>query len=131
MEQNEPVNPTPESEQMPQSVEGVRAASQDEKSMAMLCHLLGFFTSFIGPLIIWLIKKDQSAYINEQGKEALNFQITIAIAAFAASLLMYVCIGFLALPLVLLANLILSIMACIAASKGEPYRYPLSLRLVK
>ena len=54
--------------------------SKDARMWAMLCHLLGLFTCFIGPLIIWLIKKDEDPFIDDQGKEALNFQITVAIA---------------------------------------------------
>jgi len=135
MEQNEPASPTPEGGQMPpqapQMAAPVSALSQDDKSMAMLCHLLALLTCFIGPLIIWLLKKDQSAYVNEQGKEALNFQITVVIAWLIAGLSTMACIGFLLLPAVAIADLVLCIMACIAASKGEPYRYPLCLRLIK
>ncbi len=123
MEQNESVNQ--------ESAPAAGEISKDDKTMAMLCHLLAIFTGFLGPLILWLIKKDQSAYVDQQGKEALNFQITVSIAAFLSSLLMYVCIGFLALPAVLIANLVFCIMGCVAANKGEPYRYPVSLRLVK
>jgi len=53
---------------------------QEDKTMAMLCHLLGILTAFLGPLIIWLVKKDQSPFVDDQGKEALNFQITLVIA---------------------------------------------------
>ena len=108
----------------------VAEPSKDDKTMAMLCHLLAIFTGFLGPLILWLVKKDQSPYIDEQGKEALNFQITVAIALFVSGLLTYVCIGAFLLPLVWLGNLIFCIMACVAANKGEHYKYPVSLRLV-
>jgi uncharacterized Tic20 family protein len=59
--------------------------SADDQNMGMLCHLLGIFTSFLAPLIIWLIKKDTSPWIDHQGKEALNFQITALIATVQAS----------------------------------------------
>jgi hypothetical protein len=97
----------------------------------MLCHLLAIFTSFLGPLIVWLIKKDEHSFVDEQGKEALNFQITALIAYLASGLLTFVCIGALLLPAVAIVDLIFCIMACIATNKGEHYRYPISLRIVK
>lgn len=105
--------------------------SQESKNMAMLCHLLAIFTGFLGPLILWLIKKDQDPYVDSQGKEALNFQITVTIALFAAGILSYICIGLILLPIIGICDLIFCIMACLAASKGENYRYPATLRLVK
>ena len=56
-----------------------KLSQSDERTMGMLAHILGGVTNFLGPLIIWLIKKDESPFVNDQGKEALNFQITIAI----------------------------------------------------
>jgi len=105
--------------------------SQDAKNMGMLCHLLGFLTSFLGPLILWLIKKDTMPFVDYHGKEALNFQITIVIASAVAGLSVMCFIGVILLPAVPLADLILSIIACVAASKGEYYKYPLCLRLIK
>ncbi len=105
---------------------------QDQKTMAMLAHLLGIFTGFVGALVIWLINKDKadSAFVVEQAKEALNFQITVAIACFASGLLFLILIGMLLLPLVLLANLILCIMGAMKANEGVEYRYPFALRLI-
>jgi uncharacterized protein len=105
--------------------------SQDAKNLGMLCHLLGLFTSFIGPLVIWLIKKDQMPYVDHHGKEALNFQITVALAFMAAGIAVLCIIGPFLMPFIGLADLIFSILACIAASKGELYKYPVSLRLIK
>ena len=105
--------------------------SQDARNMALLCHLLGLFTFFIGPLIVWLLKKDDSPYVDRQGKEALNFQIGITIAYFVSSWLTLICIGVVLLAVVFVVDLIFVIMACMAASKGEEYRYPVSLRLIK
>ena len=116
---------SPAGEPQPQGV------SQNAKNMAVLCHLLGFFTCFIGPLIIWLIKKDDDPFIDQQGKEALNFQITVTIASVVGSVLTMICIGFFILAAVGLADIIFVIMACIASSKGEAYRYPVSIRLIK
>lgn len=105
--------------------------TKDEANIAMLAHLLGIFTGFIGALIIWLIKKDDSRYIAEQAGEALNFQITITIAMFASSLLLVIFIGMLLMPVIIIFNFIFSIVGAVAASKGQSYRYPLTLRLVK
>ena len=104
---------------------------QDSRNLAMLCHLLGLLTNFLGPLILWLIKKDEDAFVDEQGKEALNFQITIALAYIVGGITTFLCVGFILLAVAGIANIVFSIMACIAASKGERYRYPASIRLVK
>lgn len=103
----------------------------DDRNLAMLAHLLGIVTGFVGALIIWLIKKDQSAFVDEQGKEALNFQITVMIAFVGAWILMFVLIDALLMPLLLIANLVFCILAAVAVSKGEHYRYPVALRLLK
>jgi uncharacterized Tic20 family protein len=103
--------------------------NKDARTFAMLAHLLGIFTFFLGPLIIWLVKKDEHPFVDEQGKEALNFQITVAIAYVIASVIPIA--GCFLAPSVWVVNLIFCIMACVAANKGEHYRYPVSLRLVK
>jgi uncharacterized Tic20 family protein len=105
--------------------------SKDARTWAMLCHLLAIFTGFIAPLIIWLIKKGEDPFIDDQGKEALNFQITVAIAMIISWLLCFACVGFVLLPAVAIADIIFCIIATIKANGGEAYRYPLSLRLIK
>jgi len=109
----------------------VQTPSTDDRNLAMLAHLLGIVSGFVGALIIWLIKKDQSAYVDEQGKEALNFQITMLIAFVGAWILVFVLIGALLFPLLLVVNLVFCILAAVAASKGEHYRYPIAIRLLK
>lgn len=108
----------------------VGVPSQDDRNMAMLAHLLGIFTSFAGALVVWLIKKDQSKYVEQEAREALNFQLTLLIAHIIATVLMVVLIGFLLHPLIWGVNIIFSILGAIAASKGESYRYPFAIRLV-
>lgn len=103
----------------------------DQRTMAMLCHLLGLFTSFVGPLILWLIKKDEMKFVDDQGKEALNFQITVLIASIIASLLTAVCIGLILLPAIGIADVVFCILAAVAANKGQAYRYPATIRLIK
>lgn len=129
-----PENSATEPTQQPAATEPAKGGletNKDARTFAMLCHLLAIFTSFLGPLIIWLIKKDEHPFVDEQGKEALNFQITALIAYLASGLLTFVCIGALLLPAVAIVDLIFCIMACIATNKGEHYRYPISLRIVK
>ena len=110
-------------------------SSPDEKNMAMLAHVLVLFTGFIGPLVIWLLKKDQSDFVDDQGKEALNFGILIAIGYLvASSLSRFSFIGFIGFILdaaVFVFALVSIIPAATAASKGERFRYPLCIRLIK
>ena len=109
------------------------AASQDDRTMAMIGHLSGIIAGFIGPLIIWLINKEKTdkGWLNDQAKEALNFQITIFIAYVIAGMLTLVLIGMLLIPIILIANLILCIMAGMKANEGVSYRYPFAIRLIK
>lgn len=104
--------------------------SSDDKNIATVTHLGGTVFSFIPGLIVWILKKDDSAYIADQAKEALNFQITILIASFIAGILIWLIIGFILLPIIWLLNVIFCIIAAVASSKGEAYRYPLCLRLI-
>ena len=119
--------------QQPQPVPPVGASPvepHDSKTMAMLCHLLGL-VGFLGPLIIWLIKKDESELVNDQGKEALNFQLTILIAFFVSIVLCFVLIGFLLLPAVWIFDIVMIIIASMKANSGIRYRYPLCIRFIK
>ena len=113
------------------STEGTGKPSKDACMWAMLCHLLAIFTGSIAPLIIWMIKKNEDSFVDHNGKEALNFQITVLIAVIVAWLLCFICVGFVLLPAVGIADLIFSIMAAIKANSGEMYRYPVSIRLIK
>jgi uncharacterized Tic20 family protein len=102
----------------------------DEKNIATITHLGGTVFSFVPALIVWLLKKNDSAYIGEQAREALNFQITVLIAQFIAGILAFILIGFVLMGLIWLANIVLCIIAAISSSKGAHYRYPLTLRLI-
>ncbi|GAA1705397.1 hypothetical protein GCM10009734_05070 [Nonomuraea bangladeshensis] len=102
----------------------------DDTTMAMLAHLLGLLASWIGPLIIYLIKRDQSPYVRDQAAEALNFQITMFIGYVVAGVLSVVFIGVLLLPVIWVLSLIFHIQAAVATNKGQRYRYPLSIRMI-
>ena len=104
--------------------------TSDEKTLAILAHALALF-SFLGPLIIYLIKKDQSPYVAEHAKESLNFQITVFILAIISAILIIVLIGILLLWAISIANLVLIIVASIKASESKLYRYPFNFRLIK
>jgi uncharacterized Tic20 family protein len=114
-------------DQLPQTA----APSNDDRNIAMLAHLLGIFTGFVGALVIWLIKKDESGFVNDQAKEALNFQITIAIGLCAAWVLAFILLGVLLVQAIMVADFIFCVLAAVAVSKGRLYRYPFALRLVK
>src|SRR5438105_4208934 len=83
--------------------------NKDETTMAMLCHLLAIFTHFLGPLLIWLIKKDSSPFVDDQGKESLNFQITMLIADAVGAVT--VCLGIGAI--IIMAERVCSLVFCI------------------
>lgn len=104
--------------------------SADEKNIVVLTHIGGTVFSFIPALIVWLLKRDDSPYIADQAREALNFQITVLIAQVISSILIVILIGFVLMGIIWLANIILCIIAAVAASKGEYYRYPFALRLI-
>ncbi|MGB6092479.1 MAG: DUF4870 domain-containing protein [Moheibacter sp.] len=109
------------------------ADAHNDRNTVILAHAGGIFFGFIPPLIVWLMKKDDKGalFITTQAKEALNFQITVALALFVSSILIFVLIGILLIWLVWLADIVLCIMAAMKASKGENYRYPVCLRLIK
>lgn len=104
--------------------------SSDDKNIATVTHLGGTVFSFIPSLIVWILKKDDSAYIGDQAKEALNFQITMLIAQFIAGVLIVILVGFVLIGLIWILNVVFCIIAAISSSKGETYRYPLCLRLI-
>jgi uncharacterized protein len=111
--------------------------TQDERTWGMLAHLTAFcgflvpLGSVIGPLIVWLVKRDQSAFVADQGKEALNFNISVLVAAVVCIALAWILIGILLGVGLFVFWLAMTIIAGIKASEGVRYRYPYALRLVK
>ena len=109
----------------------------DARKWASLCHiialsgLIGNGVGFVlGPLIVWFIKKDEYSFVEQQGKEAINFQITMIIAAVVSGVLTVVIIGFFLLVAVGIVMIAFPIIAAVKASKGEPYRYPFTIRFI-
>ena len=119
------------------SVEGVPGAAypavptSDEKTMSMLAHAGGIFFGFLPALVIYLTKGNESPYVKEEAKEALNFQITLAIAYVISTVLIIVLIGLLMMLVVWVASVALMIMAAVAVNNGNAYRYPINIRLIK
>ena len=100
----------------------------DEKSFVVLMHASQFLSSFIAPLIMWLMFKDKSRTVDEAGKNILNFQISIVVYSL---ILLLTCIGIALLPFIGIAAIILIIIAIIKALNGETWRYPLTVRFIK
>ena len=102
----------------------------EDNQWASFAHLGGIL-SFLPSLIIWLIFKDRGAFTNVEAKEALNFQITIAIGYVIASILTVVIIGALLFPVLAILSIVFSILGFLKAKDGISYRYPFALRLIK
>jgi len=115
----------------------VTIPDKEARNWAMFCHLSalsGFFIPFgnvLGPLIVWVIKKDSSPFIDDQGKESLNFQLTVTIAVFVCFLLMLVLIGVVLVAVVGIYALVMTVIASINANDGVTYRYPYTFRFFR
>ncbi len=107
--------------------------SNDDNTLALLVHLSGIVLGFIVPLIVWLVSKDkpEKAFLTDQSKEALNFQITLLGAYIIGTILTVILIGVLINFAAWIACIVFSIIAGLAANKGEAYRYPFAIRLIK
>jgi len=111
-------------------------SSRDDRLFGMLCHLTAFsgfvipFGSIIGPLVVWLVKKDSSAFVDDQGRESLNFQISIAIYGIISAILIFVGIGIVLSVVVGIFWFVMTIVASIKANEGVAYRYPLTIRFL-
>ena len=115
----------------------VNQQQQDERMWAMFCHLSAFagyivpLGSILGPLIIWSIKKEQFPAIDEHGKEALNFQISIALYMIISAILIVIVIGIFMLIALWVFQTVMIIIASIKANNGEYFKYPLSIQFIK
>jgi uncharacterized protein len=127
----DPSTPNPQPTGMP------AAPNRDQNMWAMLCHLsalAGFvipFGNVIGPLVIWLIKKDEYQLVDDQGKESINFQISMTIYYIISAILIIVIIGILMLIGLAIFSLVMIIIAMVKANEGVAYRYPMCIRFIK
>lgn len=109
------------------------SGSSDDRTFALLTHLSGIFLSFVVPLVVWLINRERAdkAWLNDQAKESLNFQITILLGYLVSAVLAVILIGGLLGLVVWVVNIVFCILAAVKTSEGVTYRYPFSLRLIK
>lgn len=111
--------------------------SNEVRNWAMAAHLSAFAALVLsglpplGPLVVWLLKREGHPFIAEHAREALNFNISMAIYAVVSLVLILVLVGFLLLPAVAITWLVLVVVAAVRASNGQPYRYPITIRFVR
>ncbi len=103
----------------------------NDKNVAILVWIGGIFFGFIPSLIVWLMNKDKPGWLTDQAREALNFQITLIMAYFAAGILCIVFIGFVLLPAIMILSLVFNIIGAVKVSSGASYRCPLAIHLLK
>lgn len=102
----------------------------EEKLWAIGAHLGPLLLGFVAPLVVWLVFKDRSAFLDRQGKEALNFQLSYLIYFIVAMFTIVLLIGFLLVPIVMVAWVVFMVIATVKSSNFEDYRYPLIIRMV-
>ena len=118
-------------------VENKTPVNKDENMWAMFCHLsalVGFvipFGNIIAPLIIWTLKKDEYPHVNDQGKEAINFQLSITVYILISVVLVFVIIGIPLLIILGIFSLIMTVIAALNANDGNKYRYPFTIKFIK
>ena len=104
--------------------------NQDARNMAMLCHILGVF-GFIGPLVIWLSEREKHRFVDEHGRETMNYQISMLIYFAAAYVSLVLLIGIVLVPALTIAHIVLIIMGALKAHRGELWRYPIAIAFLK
>ncbi len=114
---------------------GGLAPTPEERTAAVWAHLLGGIGllvgfSFVGPLVIWLVKKDESAFVEDQAREALNFHLVVFVALLVSSAMLLCVVGIVVLPVVWILGIVLSIVGAMKANEGVRYRYPWIFRIV-
>ena len=102
----------------------------DERMWATLAHVGPILVGFLAPLLIWLVFRERSRFVDDQGKEALNFQITLAIAYLVGVITIPILIGLVILLAAWVLTIVFGIQGAIVAGRGVPYRYPLTWRVI-
>jgi uncharacterized Tic20 family protein len=104
----------------------------DERMWSVFAQIGPILLAFIAPLVIWLVLKDRSRFVDQEAKESLNFQITLVIVHIAAAIITTVTFGIgMIVYLVFVAALVFMILAAVENGKGAPYRYPVNIRFIK
>ncbi len=101
----------------------------EDKTMGILSHVLGIFTGFIGPLVIYLVAKDD--FTKNQAKDALNWQFSLIIYSIISIILIIILVGILLLIALGIMNTIFCIIAAVKASNGESWKYPMAINFIK
>ena len=137
-QQPEPLQAPPAYQQGPPPQQDTAKKIKDERMWAMFCHLAAFsgyigvpLGSVVGPLVIWLIKRDTSAFVDDQGKQSLNFHISLVLYAILCIPLVFVLIGFVLLFVLWILDVVCTITGAVKANKGEAYRYPLAIPFIR
>ncbi|GAA4429713.1 MULTISPECIES: DUF4870 domain-containing protein [Bremerella] len=105
--------------------------SQDDRNIALLCHILGFFTWIVGPVVLWLLMKEKSSFIDFHGKQAINFQITLSIFYIGSGVLFCVYIGILTFLATFVLQIVFTVLACMKAYEGDYYNIPVAIPILR
>jgi len=112
-------------------------SNKNARTWATFCHISAILTfvgiplgNILGPLVVWLLKRNDYAFVDDQGKEALNFQISMTIYGIIAGVLAYIVVGIFLLAIIAIVDLVLVIMAAMKTNDGEGYRYPFTIRII-
>jgi uncharacterized Tic20 family protein len=114
-----------------------REEKKEARTWGMFCHLaallglVGPLLNILGPFVVWLLKKNEYTFVEEQGKESMNFQISMTLLTLLAALLIVIKIGFLLLFAIGIVNIVFVIIASVKTSNGESYQYPFKIRFIK
>ncbi|WP_169558514.1 DUF4870 domain-containing protein [Nesterenkonia alba] len=117
--------------QQPAGGQPTPPSPSEERGLALAIHLGGILTSFVVPLIIWLIYRERSAFLDDHGKAALNWHILLLGGYLLAVLTMFILIGLLIYFAVFVVAVVFGVMSAIAANNGQPHRYPVDIKLIK
>ena len=109
---------------------GIEVPSNEERLLAAAIYAISFFTIFIGPLVIWIVKKNDSNFIDYHGREYFNFLITYSVYGLISGILVVVLVGFLLFPIVGLLAVVFTIVGAIKAYEGKEYRIPFIFRIL-
>ena len=117
---------------------GSKEINKDARMWAMVCHLAGLAGmllpgtgNIVAPLVVWQIKKEGNPFIDEQGKEAVNFQISISMYLIISIFLCIICVGAFLVAATIFFFFVFSLIAAVKANNGFHYRYPLIIRFIK
>lgn len=117
--------------------EEVQVLTRDEKNMGIAIHASSFagymipFGSILGPLVVWLMKRDEIAFVDKCGRNCLNFKLSLMIYMMVSAVLMFVGIGFIMVGILAILDIVFTIIAVMKASEGISYQYPMSIKFLK